>query len=648
MSAGTLAAVIGATVVAAACLAAVVALISRQRAEASRLVAEVRLIVEANPAHRVTAVGGATDLVAAVNALADRRETAQAEVARQVAAARTEIEIERNRLATLMSELATAVVVTTNDGRILLYNAAARSLLGDADIGLGRSIFTVIDRDLVDHVADRTRQDAASDVVATAVHGEQLLQVRVAPAHAPDGAPLGYLLLLEDLTDRIADEQRRDSSLRTLTEVTRAALGSIRAAIEAVGGYPDMTEDERSGFLAIIGDETQRLGSRIEQWVDEESPGSGSAWSRTEVAVADLLALTARSLERTTPLTVTVEPAPDLWVRVDTHAVARAVVHLAGRLRDRSSISSISLSARATGRQLQLDTRWVGGPESGEVEEWLGESTSGGPSVRELIDSHGGSAWAGHDASGSYLRIVLGSVGEAPRPKDPVVLSSDSRPEFYDFDLFDREDTPLADALLSDLSYTVFDTETTGLYPNAGDEIISIGAVRIVNGRLLRGEVFDRLIDPGRSVPAASSKFHGLTTDDVRGQPPLSEVLRDFERFARDTVLVGHNVGFDLQFLRLKEEQTGVRLTNPVLDTLLLDAVAHPDHEEHSLEAIATRLGVEVVDRHRAVADALVTGEVFLGLVKVLHAGGIRTLEDAVNAAQSTVHARLDRSMYGD
>ena len=74
----------------------------------------------------------------------------------------------------------------------------------------------------------------------------------------------------------------------------------------------------------------------------------------------------------------------------------------------------------------------------------------------------------------------------------------DSRPEFYNFDLFNQAgQTPdLDDCLLADLTYTVFDTETTGLDPAGGDRIISIGAVRIVKLHMLSEERFDHLINP--------------------------------------------------------------------------------------------------------------------------------------------------------
>jgi DNA polymerase-3 subunit epsilon len=131
------------------------------------------------------------------------------------------------------------------------------------------------------------------------------------------------------------------------------------------------------------------------------------------------------------------------------------------------------------------------------------------------------------------------------------------------------------------------------------------------------------------------------------GQPRLEEVLPELARFAEGTVLVGHNVGFDLQFLRMQEERTGVTFRQPALDTLLLDAVVHPDHDDHSLEAVAGRLGVPVTGRHSALGDALVTGAVFLGLVPLLEAHGVHTLGEALTVSQSTLHARLDRRMYG-
>ena len=107
-------------------------------------------------------------------------------------------------------------------------------------------------------------------------------------------------------------------------------------------------------------------------------------------------------------------------------------------------------------------------------------------------------------------------------------------------------------------------------------------------------------------------------------------------------MLVAHNAAFDMRFLQLKEEATGVRFTQPVLDTLLLSAVVHPDFDAHGLEAIAERMGVNPIGRHTALGDAIMTGEVFLRMLPLLAAQGIRTLGEARAAAKRTYFARIE------
>jgi len=92
----------------------------------------------------------------------------------------------------------------------------------------------------------------------------------------------------------------------------------------------------------------------------------------------------------------------------------------------------------------------------------------------------------------------------------------------------------------------------------------------------------------------------------------------------------------------MKEGATGVRFTQPVLDTLLLSAVLHPELPSHGLEAIAERMGVNPIGRHTAVGDAIVTAEVFLRMIPLLADQGIRTLGEARAASQRTFFARIE------
>ena len=217
-----------------------------------------------------------------------------------------------------------------------------------------------------------------------------------------------------------------------------------------------------------------------------------------------------------------------------------------------------------------------------------------------------------------------------------------ARPEYTKFDIYDHpmhlEELDGRD--LKSLTYVVFDTETTGLRPSHGDEIISIAGVRVVNGEIETGEPFTRLVNPGRDIPKASIRFHGITEDMVRDEKAIGEILPDFRDFIGDAVLVAHNAAFDMKFLKLKEAETGVVFDHLVLDSLLLSVFLEPESRNHSLDAIAERLGIDVEGRHTALGDSLVTAGVFLRMLDMLEARGIRTLSKAIEASSRISNVR--------
>jgi DNA polymerase-3 subunit epsilon len=165
--------------------------------------------------------------------------------------------------------------------------------------------------------------------------------------------------------------------------------------------------------------------------------------------------------------------------------------------------------------------------------------------------------------------------------------------------------------------------------------------VRIVNGRILREEAFEQLIDPQRPLSPESIAIHGIEPQMLVGQPTAAVVLPLFHRYAEGTVLVAHNAAFDMRFLELKEAALGIRFDQPVLDTLLLAYTLFPNQESNRFEALAERFGVRIIGRHTALGDALVTAELFLKMVPLLMERGIRTLGQAREAAQQTYLAKL-------
>jgi DNA polymerase III epsilon subunit family exonuclease len=215
------------------------------------------------------------------------------------------------------------------------------------------------------------------------------------------------------------------------------------------------------------------------------------------------------------------------------------------------------------------------------------------------------------------------------------------RPLLYDFSYFDtvaRETGAAARAgRLADLTFVVLDTETTGLRVQEGHRVVSLAAVRVGAGRVRAHEAFDALVGPGRPIPAASTRFHGITDAMVAAAPPMEEIFPALLRYAGESPLVGHEIAFDLGFLDAEASRLGLpRLARnrAVLDTRLISSLVHGPDVSHSLEAVSARLGVTIIARHSALGDALATGEVLVRLIDLLARRGITTLGELLEALE--------------
>ncbi|MGB5079241.1 MAG: exonuclease domain-containing protein, partial [Burkholderiales bacterium] len=576
------------------------------------------------------------------------------------------LEEERNRLAALMSELVEGVLVCNAEGRILLYNEQARALFTGAEtaaattpVGLGRSVFSLIDRDQVVHAIEKLEHARRGGIaaprtrfVAPAAAG-RVVKFEATPYLRGAGDLGGIVFTLSDVTGLIESEAQRLSVLQSIAVRARAPVANIRAAAENLAHYPDMEADRQRRFVEIIAAESLALSQSIQGALQAYGDALKASLALEDMRAVDLLRVAEGRLRSLVGVEVWCDAVDEaLWLSVDSFAFVQALGFLAERLKSDYRVRGIRLSARGRGRFAELDLAWRGAIVAHDaLALWEGEPMRVGAqesplTLRDVLERHGGEVWlqrdgpAGErDACFRFLLPVGEKVGAAARP----AIAIESRPEFYDFDLFAQSGASLdlRGRALSELAYTVFDTETTGLEPSAGDEIISIGAVRVVNGRLLKGEVFEQMVDPRRPISPASARFHGIDQGALAGQPTIGEALPAFHKFCEDTVLVAHNAAFDMRFLELKEKAAGVRFEQPVLDTLLLSAVAHPALNDHRLEAIAERLGVPVIGRHTALGDALLAGEVFLRLLGQLRELGIATLGQALDASRETYYARL-------
>ncbi|GBD42903.1 DNA polymerase III PolC-type [bacterium HR40] len=588
------------------------------------------------------AAPGLEPIAAPLGRLLDRLDEAEARLAHERQRVERELEEQRRRLAAILRDLADGLVCCGMDGRILLYNDAALATLGEVGpVGLGRSLFGLVQRSVVVHHLALLRRAAlrhaaapvSEPFVAGTVGGERILRCRLSLIMEPGALPEGFVLVFEDAG---ADALRLGGELflERATSRWRGPLASLRAAAEVLQERL-AADDEATGFLRIVLEESLRLDRELNALGDSARRFLLDRSPLYDVEVGDVVELLRERLEEGRRGPELSAPAAPLWLAADSFALceflAAFLLWLAG-----FGVERVRIEGRRADERVLLEVSWRGPvPGSRAFEEWLDRPLFPrlGLTARDLAARHGSTPWIAPDAgrSGGFLRLDL----PPPRGLHPVdrrfVLPP--RPEFYDFRLLEQPPANLADTPLDRLTCVVFDTETTGLDPSQ-DELVQISAVRVVSGRILRGETFDALVDPGRPIPLAASRIHGITDDMVAGRPPPPLVVARFAEFARDAVLIAHNAAFDLAFLRRWEGEAGVRFDQPVLDTLLLSAVLHEDIDDHSLDGIAERLGVEIRARHNALGDAVATAEVFVRLIELLRHRGIRTLGEALAASR--------------
>ena len=196
---------------------------------------------------------------------------------------------------------------------------------------------------------------------------------------------------------------------------------------------------------------------------------------------------------------------------------------------------------------------------------------------------------------------------------------------------------------LYDVTFVVVDLETTGGSARGGDSITEVGALKLRGGEVLG--TFDTLVNPGVPIPHEISMLTGITDDMLWPAPPINEVLPAWIEFARDAVIVGHNIRFDCAFLDAAlARHEYPRMHNHRVDTVTLARrLVRDETENMKLGTLARYFQTETEPVHRAFADAAATAELFHTLLERAASYAAFGLDDLLTLSKMRVHATSDK-----
>ncbi|MCB1405026.1 MAG: DNA polymerase III subunit epsilon [Rhodobacteraceae bacterium] len=622
---------------------------------ASAIRARVHAGIEHDLAAEARAARYLGDLAPAAEAITRSLVQTRNALAESVARETTRLAAEKTRLETLLADVPVAVLLCTAEHQLVFYNGQAVDILGEGTApGLDRHLLDYLREGPIRHAYERLSgtgdPDMASDLLCATVSGGRLLAGRMRVLRRrEEGIAPGYVLTLRDVTADIAAHTRRDALLSEIFDRVRRPAANLQTVIGVLseiegedtadtGGAPDLTAamlDEVGVLTRAITD----LGARYDVVQADWRP-------LVNTRAADLLdGMEARFQAQGLTLT---QQGQDLILQVDGFEIVAFWSWLAAKIAAEGLARNFAIVLyEEDGPGAMMRLTWQGKPLSvGRLDAWLferlGEDT-GELTAHTVLQTHGTEAWPEPLGDGQQaVSMPIRAARRAGRRPPPI-----SRKVVYDFDLLSKaRNAAVADTKLEDLTFVVFDTETTGLTPSA-DSIVQIAAVRLVNGKRVQNEVFDTLVDPKRPIPARSTDVHGISDSMVVGAPDIVEAGRQFHKFARGAVLIAHNAPFDMEFLRRQEAAIGKAFDHPVLDTVLLSAVVYGQLEQHSLDALTARLGITIPEeaRHTAIGDTIATADAFLKLVPMLKARGLHTFGQVVTEVRK--HGRLLKDLNG-
>jgi DNA polymerase-3 subunit epsilon len=566
-----------------------------------------------------------------------------------------------DHLEAILGDYVEAIVICNLYGRVFLFNPQATKLFKNTpSLNLRLFFYGVCNKTPIENAmrfllqgyseAELFRfgkQVTETQFVCSTVKDTMLLNCHMRLVPATPRAESVFILTFTHISQQIDETGRQGNQLSSMIEELRGPLANLNAAAENLKNNPEISPEQRSDFENIIASESSALIKRFEAVVLASRSLSYTQWPLSDIYSVDLLRCVIRELSKKSGLSITMTGVP-LWLHADPHAIMLTIECLVLEVQKACNVSELDLEFQHGEHGVYLDVVWMGQPLAQSiVEPWFTLSlpeTTQGTTVSDVLTRHRSDTWSqSHRREGyAMLRVPLpDSRTHGPAP----IKVLPERFEFFD-PIIDEEQhlsQEIADLPLATLACVAFDTETTGLCPSDGDELLSIAGVRIANGRILCDQIYESLINPQRPIPESSIVFHGINRNEVQGKPPISVVLPEFNSFAGKAVLVAHNAAFDMKFIKLKEKTTGVEFNNPILDTLLLSAIVDSQADQ-SLSGICQRFGLRNDGRHTALGDCLLTAQIFLALLAPLAAKGIKTLGQALTASRQILALRRQQA----
>ncbi|HAQ07510.1 MAG TPA: DNA polymerase III subunit epsilon [Bacillus bacterium] len=168
------------------------------------------------------------------------------------------------------------------------------------------------------------------------------------------------------------------------------------------------------------------------------------------------------------------------------------------------------------------------------------------------------------------------------------------------------------DSPLDNLEVVVFDLETTGFFPDKGDKIISIGAIKMTGSKINENQTFYTLVKIDTPIPKMISDLTNINDEQLQTAPEAPQALNDFFYFIGNSVLVAHHAKHELAFMKkITADSLGTKFEHRIIDTSFLIKLSNPICHPIPLEQLCHECGIEVKDRHNALADARMAAQVW-------------------------------------